>query len=455
MESQDCDEMDEVKTTMNDEEAENLRSRVIELLQLQQKSDAISIYEAICLDQSLTHIATIGRVKQICKDLKAEEVKKLKAKDDQKRLSEQSKIKFQDSLPLWPKGKPVRDALDTGDTSIFSVAEKMQATLGSTNTMGKDPFFDFRESLLAIASNYDAGNRLNIMQDEKQSSGIVIVVHSIRTQTNGSPLFYIEWSHNLRSDPHFAPMIQMLMCKYKQTSNIKATLDEQKLWLVELQRSIRKDFHCEHKLMKRSCILSPQPAKNPDYESVKNPSTKDSRLCGHCRGRASFNCSVCLGVQYCSKECQKLDWKLHKIVCNAKPIDDKNSVVIPVVASLGVGSENFFCETSFTGSGVSTHKPTDIAKNPYGNARFIIKCQITIGPLDLSRQQGILIYDKGKLLHRFLDPLEQVPHLAIHNVVYTKGYNRNKIYLLAKREGSNLRIYISDIPDQSVYIGVW
>jgi hypothetical protein len=468
METPAYDDEDEVKTTMTHEEARNLRCRVIEL-HLQQKSendnrnnyDAILIYEAVCLDPEYSQIATIGRVKQICKEIKAEEAKKIKAADEEKRISEQFMIKSPDSLPLWPKGKSVRDVLDKGKTSIFSVAEKWRAGLGSTNTMGKDPYFDFRESLLAIASNYDIGDRWHVLLDAEQSSGIGIVVHHIRTQTDGLPLFYFEWSHHLKSDPNYIPMLQMLHEKGKKLIQVISSLEEQKLWLAELKRFIRKDCHCVHKSMQRSYILCPQPAVdlypkvNLDSNDIKNPSSKDSRVCGHCHGRGSFNCSGCNGIHYCSKECQKLDWKLHKIVCNTKPIGDKESVVIPVQASLGIGSDKYFCELSATGLGATLHGPTDIAINPYGSARFIIKCQISLGPLHVSRQQPILIYDKGKLLHRSLDPLEQNPHSVIHNIAYTKGHKNCKMYLHAKREGSNLRIYTSDIPDQSIYIGDW
>jgi hypothetical protein len=103
---------------------------------------------------------------------------------------------------------------------LQSVAEKMQAKFKFTNSMGKDPYFDFRESLLAIASNYDIGDRWHVLQDAEQSSGIVIVVHSIRTQTNGSPLFCVEWSHNLESDLKFIPLLEMLIDKYEKVINV-------------------------------------------------------------------------------------------------------------------------------------------------------------------------------------------------------------------------------------------
>lgn len=453
METPAFEEADEIKQTMDDDEAGNLRYRINELLQLQQlESDggskdnynATSIYDAVCSDLKFTEIATIGRVKLICKEIKAEEARKVEMAAEQKRISKQSIIEFQDSLPFWPKGKSVRDTLDKGDTSIMSIAEKMQNGHKSLQ-MGKDPFFDFRESLLTIASHYDRGFRINLLQDEKQSSATFIVIHSIRIQDGRLPLFQVEWSHNTKTTPAVREMMKVLLNKYECVNNVRSTLEEQELWHVQLKRSMRKEFICDHHLLKRSFILCPQPA---DTEGSEKPSSLDSRICGHCRGRGSFSCSGCLGIQYCSRECQKLNWKLHKVVCKMKSVDDKKSIVIPVVAPFIPGDYNFYGETSFCGSGLSVHDPTAVAKNPHGNSRFIIKCQIVMAPLEISRAEEILIYDKGKILHRRLQPSEQAAHSLIHKIVYTKGYQRAKIYLHAKREGGNLRIYTVDTPDQ-------
>lgn len=74
-----------VKITMNAEEARNLRFHITSLLQLQSqqseingdsssnstcskdKYDADSIYDSVCLDPRFSQIATIERVKLICK----------------------------------------------------------------------------------------------------------------------------------------------------------------------------------------------------------------------------------------------------------------------------------------------------------------------------------------------------------------------------------------------------
>ena len=48
--------------------------------------------------------------------------------------------------------------------------------------------------------------------------------------------------------------------------------------------------------------------------------------CGEdsCKKTGGMNCSRCKMVSYCSKECQKKDWKRHKKSCNADGISDVN-----------------------------------------------------------------------------------------------------------------------------------
>lgn len=38
--------------------------------------------------------------------------------------------------------------------------------------------------------------------------------------------------------------------------------------------------------------------------------------CVVCGQKSRSTCSICLGTQYCSKKCQKADWKIHKKTCN-------------------------------------------------------------------------------------------------------------------------------------------
>lgn len=37
--------------------------------------------------------------------------------------------------------------------------------------------------------------------------------------------------------------------------------------------------------------------------------------CAICNGSASKRCASCVSISYCSPECQKTDWSLHKMIC--------------------------------------------------------------------------------------------------------------------------------------------
>ena len=58
-----------------------------------------------------------------------------------------------------------------------------------------------------------------------------------------------------------------------------------------------------------------------DKEEVGNEQTENEVMPGGCRvcsGVGSKQCSKCKRVVYCSRECQVLDWKVHKRECTQK-----------------------------------------------------------------------------------------------------------------------------------------
>lgn len=55
-----------------------------------------------------------------------------------------------------------------------------------------------------------------------------------------------------------------------------------------------------------------------------------SRQCAHClEGGAKSFCSKCRTTRYCSLECQRADWPLHKKACDnlAKSVDDEDRLL--------------------------------------------------------------------------------------------------------------------------------
>lgn len=50
------------------------------------------------------------------------------------------------------------------------------------------------------------------------------------------------------------------------------------------------------------------------------------KICFYCSQPSTFKCSKCLTIQYCSQECQKKDWKVHKKNCDDNNKDDETSI---------------------------------------------------------------------------------------------------------------------------------
>ena len=59
---------------------------------------------------------------------------------------------------------------------------------------------------------------------------------------------------------------------------------------------------------------------------VREAHPRDIEECEKCVKSAPKKCSSCKKVYYCSQECQKQDWKFHKISCQKKNDKETNEV---------------------------------------------------------------------------------------------------------------------------------
>jgi hypothetical protein len=51
------------------------------------------------------------------------------------------------------------------------------------------------------------------------------------------------------------------------------------------------------------------------FLSVLEDASTTKKICIQCQSPSTEQCSHCSSVSYCSRECQKLHWKIHKIHC--------------------------------------------------------------------------------------------------------------------------------------------
>ena len=53
----------------------------------------------------------------------------------------------------------------------------------------------------------------------------------------------------------------------------------------------------------------------PNISPASIPNENFTKICSHCGQPGFLRCSRCNIERYCSKECQKLRWKIHKLYC--------------------------------------------------------------------------------------------------------------------------------------------
>jgi len=181
------------------------------------------------------------------------------------------------------------------------------------------------------------------------------------------------------------------------------------------------------------------------------PSMKDKTICGFegCNKIGTYRCSQCNKIKYCGTDCQKKDWKKHKVTClYSRPfaeIDVKKAITAtsskaPFMSSISRNTGQI--TKGF--SKLETFKPL-----PSGKV-FIVKLQISLS----NTVQDFRIYDK----HRTYDFLTTANELVGGTKEYKKIFDfiqKNpsatingigaKVYLDAEFSGSNLRIYLDTV----------
>jgi hypothetical protein len=319
-------------------------------------------------------------------------------------------------------------------------------TLGGL-PQGESVDSDFRQTLQQFGFQLDAGHELFILQDEAQSQAVVIVVVSVHVQPSGTPLFSVEFAHKTRDGTGLAAhmdMVRAMVARHSGACNVSSNLAEQAFFIKLLEQNVVPGVKCAHPVLRRSCIASPPPAAGASM-SGRNA---DDKVCAFCGGAARLTCDACRGVHYCDAGCQKKHWKAHKPDCKGESKADGVSVVVDVVnKDLPGGIGVFSVMNMRQGAGTRTFNVGDVAHNPHGAQRFIIKVQVP----QTAGMDPLMIYDEPRALQRMLFSQEGAAYGTVRDLVRARGVmNGAKAYLWARREGAQLRIFVdaAGMPDQ-------
>ena len=210
-------------------------------------------------------------------------------------------------------------------------------------------------------------------------------------------------------------------------------------------------FKNREKMRKAKCQGNNE--RNNDKNKNLENGNETLNFCAFCGEKKPLkNCTGCYSVGYCSKRCQKNDWRTkdHEKVCAC--LLQESSVLVNVLPRHEPSKDQIHVATNIQAPGLDPKGP-EYAKLPeYGN-RFIVKIQAADG-LRQSNLGGSLfvIYDRSMGIHGYLD---SVKHQPLYNTVRRCGENCHgigwtKMFFWAKLTNSNsydsLRIFTKRLP---------
>ena len=228
-----------------------------------------------------------------------------------------------ESLEQWPRGKSLYSAV----VATFGQSENKQPE------DSKLPLRRMRETIAVLGKRWadwlqvrqpnDPMVRI-LLQDEAQSQAITLdLVEPIYCYEIGGflvPLFVVRYSRITAGDRDGVVHVTGTMERGTQMGEIEVEVDEMNLMVEVLKaNSLLLDSSFMEKHTKYGHILSLGVLTAIPFALEQNFYRLLGDYCHQCgtSGCKALTCSRCKKVQYCSKECQKKNWKHHKSTCKA------------------------------------------------------------------------------------------------------------------------------------------
>ncbi|KAJ7213095.1 hypothetical protein GGX14DRAFT_446280 [Mycena pura] len=329
------------------------------------------------------------------------------------------------AYPLWNGVKPLDDAIIRTNADEASLFEKSRAQgIVDPIPMHTNAFRDLRHSLKEIAIYVNKGYSRYAFQDSGMASDIRLKV-------------------------------------------LLATLKEQHLLLRLLRRNSKRIESTYQptgretaKGFELSFLLPVGPLSAKDRG--KHNTIEGCPSCGETAPDLK-KCTRCLSVSYCSKECQRLHWGTHRLLCDSVSSGTWKEITVhrPTEFNLNrydiIGHPDVY-DRSFE------HFKTTPPENVHGTQPFIVKIQLAaadasnlavvtgqrVDPRGIDGQ-SMLIYDRQRSIEFTMDTQRSDPveFNAVAGIVKQKGERGLRVFCWATRSGDwTLRLCLDHLPEQ-------
>jgi hypothetical protein len=251
-----------------------------------------------------------------------------------------------------------RGPLQQAFTNKFSITEKMMSKINVRPSIEQDLTFHVRETLLTVAAMIEVDKcRCKIIQDDAKDLGIVLLVTGLFALTSSNtdddpppPVILVWYQTNSVTDPMYKHKMQSLAFGMKEARRVGAAI-EGEVEIISHAITHRKEVEALKMLLEHNSkllapawlaahkpppsftasFLTPLRKKTISHEAGEGSGSECSMcVCG--TPQPKLKCSRCSSMWYCSSECQKSDWKVHKGACK-KPEErsgDDDTVVVRV-----------------------------------------------------------------------------------------------------------------------------